>query len=158
MMGPILDKALGHYQTNITLPSPLPGQKTAATFDFDFRNTRSPFIGDGYIDLYFLGELLQNNKNCTMEPDYMDFINSDTFSQLVVSESAATCAANTMASSAIGMIDLDTKSLRTLLNLPHFHFNTTTVAQQIPIFQEKLGDDVPLQLTLSYKDINVLFG
>jgi len=134
MMGPILDKALGHYRTNITLPSPLPGQNTAATFDFDFRNTRSPFIGDGYIDLYFLGELLHNDKNCTMEPDYMDFINSDTFSQLVVSESAATCAANTMASSSIGMIDLDTDSLRTLLKLPNFHFNTTTVAQQIPIF------------------------
>lgn len=124
-----MDKALGHYRTQITLLSPLPGQNSAATFDFDFRNTRSPFIGDGYIDLFFLGELMHNDKNCTLEPDYMDFINSETFSQLVVSESAATCAANTMATSPIGSIDLDTTSLRTLLKLPNFHFNSTTVAQ-----------------------------
>jgi len=80
MMGPILDKMLGHYVTQVTLPSPFPGQSSEATFDFDFRNTRSPFIGEGYIDLYFLGELIHQDEGCVLEPDYMDFINSDTFS------------------------------------------------------------------------------
>ena len=88
----------------------------------------------------------------------MDFVNSETFSQLVVSESAAKCMANTMAASPIGFIQLDTVSMRNLLRLNDFKFDTTTVALQIPIFEEKLGPDVELEMTLHYKDINVLFG
>jgi hypothetical protein len=91
MMGPIADKMLNHYHTEHTIKSPFPGQDTEATFDFDFRNTRSPFIGEGYMDMYILGELTYENNTCTLEPDYMDFIHSDTFSQLVISESAASC-------------------------------------------------------------------
>jgi hypothetical protein len=158
MMGPVVDKMLGHYKTQITLKSPLPGQSTSATYDFDFRNTRSPFIGEGYIDLFFLGEIIHSGHECVIEPDFMDFVNSETFSQLVMSESAATCMANTMAASPIGFIHLNDQSMKTLLHLNSFKFDTTTVAQQIPIFQEKLGDDVPLEMTLHYKDIKVLFG
>lgn len=89
----------------------------------------------------------------------MNFLNSDTFSQLVISESAATCMANTMSSSPIGYLDLHTQSLIDLFGLSDdFKFNSTTIAQQIPIFQEKLGDDIPIQLTLSFKDVNVIFG
>lgn len=110
------------------------------------------------MDLFFLGELLHEGAGCELEPDYMDFLNSDTFSQLVVSESVGTCILNTMASSPIGFLDLNTETLSTLLNLDDFIFNSTTIAQQIPIFQEKLGDDIPIQLTLSYKDVNVIFG
>merc|ERR1711990_1107830 len=132
MMGPVVDKLLGHYKTPITLSSPFPGQSTHATFEFDFRNTRSPFIGDGYIDLYLLGEIIHPGHECTIEPDYMDFVNSETFSQLVISESAAKCMANTMAASPIGFIELDTVSMRNLLRPNDFKFDTTTIALQIP--------------------------
>lgn len=88
----------------------------------------------------------------------MDFTNSETFSQLVISESAAKCMANTMAASPIGFILLDTVSMRNLLKLNDFKFDTSTIALQIPIFQEKLGDGVELEMMLHYKDINVLFG
>ena len=108
MMGPVVDKMLGHYKTEITLPSPYPGQNTEATFEFDFRNTKSPYIGDGYIDLFFLGEIIHPGHECTIEPDYMDFINSETFSQLVISESAAKCMANTIAASPIGVVHMNT--------------------------------------------------
>ena len=93
MMGPIMDKALNHYQTGVILRSPFPGQSTEGIFYFDFRNTQSPFIGEGYLDSYFLGELMYNPHPdlkegdhgfnaaaCNLEPDYMSFMNSDTFS------------------------------------------------------------------------------
>lgn len=108
MMGPIIDKALNHYKTGIILKSPFQGQTSEAQFDFDFRNTQSPFIGEGYMDSYFLGELLYHPiddtlvegdhgyapANCTLEHDFMSFMNSETFSQLVITESAFTCMLN----------------------------------------------------------------
>ena len=106
MGGPLLDDMLNHYQTHVIVPSPFAGQDTSSIFTFDFKNTRSPYIGDGYIDLYFLGELLYRPwgikdgehgstfEACTLEPDYMSFMNSETFSQLVFSESAASCMLN----------------------------------------------------------------
>ena len=57
MMGPIMDQALNHYHTGVILLSPFHGQNSRAQFDFDFRNTQSPFIGDGYMDSFILGEL-----------------------------------------------------------------------------------------------------
>lgn len=57
MMGPIMDQALNHYSTAVVLQSPFAGQISEAAFNFDFRNTQSPFIGQGYMDMYFLGEL-----------------------------------------------------------------------------------------------------
>jgi hypothetical protein len=129
MMGPVVDKMLGHYKTGITLHSPFPGQTTAANYEFDFRNTMSPYIGEGYIDLFFLGEIIHPGHECNIEPDYMNFVNSETFSQLVVSESAAKCMANTMAASPIGFIHLNTHTMRELFRVQDFTFNTQTVAQ-----------------------------
>ena len=128
MMGPVVDKMLGHYKTGITLHSPFPGQTTSANYEFDFRNTMSPYIGEGYIDLFFLGEIIHPGHECTIEPDYMNFVNSETFSQLVVSESAAKCMANTMAASPIGFIHLNTHTMRELFRVQDFTFNTQTVA------------------------------
>jgi len=87
---------LGNYETTVTLPSIWRGQESESLFTFDYRNTRSPYIGNGYIDMYFLGELNYgvSRDQCTMEPEYMDFVNAATFSQLVISESAASCFMN----------------------------------------------------------------
>lgn len=73
---------LGNYETTVTLPSIWRGQETESLFTFDYRNTRSPYIGNGYIDMYFLGELNYgvSRDQCTMEPEYMDFVNAATFS------------------------------------------------------------------------------
>ena len=56
--GPLMDRALNDYMTEVTLASPFAGQAGGATFEFDFRNTLSPEIGYGYIDLYIVGEFL----------------------------------------------------------------------------------------------------
>ena len=57
MLGPLFDQALGNYEITVNMPSIFRGQHTASTFTFDYRNTRSPWIGNGYIDIFFLGEL-----------------------------------------------------------------------------------------------------
>ena len=118
IMGPIMDEALNHYRVNISLASPFTGQAAKATFELDYRNTNSPYIGDGFIDLSLLGELLYKPQKdtmhsgmhgstpyeCVLDPDYLSFTNSETFSQFVISESAATCMMNSFASSKIGQL------------------------------------------------------
>jgi hypothetical protein len=105
--GPLMDRVLNDYVTEIVLPTPFAGQDGAAKFVLDYRHTMSPEIHYGYIDMFIVGELayiphigLDSTRHgsagydCTLEPDWTDFINSDTFSQIVISESAATCMAN----------------------------------------------------------------
>jgi hypothetical protein len=40
----------------------------------------------------------------------------------------------------------------------YIEFDTTSLADYLPIFQEKLGDNIPMGLDLKFKDIKVLFG
>jgi hypothetical protein len=67
------------------------------------------------MDSYILGELTYKPSgeltktdhgyaagNCTLEPDVMSFMNSDTFSQLVITESAFSCMMNSFSQSPIG--------------------------------------------------------
>jgi hypothetical protein len=102
------------------LKSPFAGQNTKAAFEFDYRNTQSPFIGEGFMDLYFLGELLyvpgkgmKKDEHgsefipCTLQPDAMGFLNTETFSQLVITESAFTCMLNSISQSPIGKLHLN---------------------------------------------------
>lgn len=65
---------------------------------------------------------------------------------------------NNIAQSPIGELHLDSDKVAKLFKFDEFPFTSTTIAQQIPLFQEKLGDDIPIQLTLGFKDVKVLFG
>jgi hypothetical protein len=124
MMGPIMDQMLNHYTTSVVLKSPFAGQHSSALFEFDFRNTQSPFIGQGYMDMYFLGELLYTPSKeikkgehgaiataCTLDPDYMQFMNSETFSQIVITESAFSCIMNSISQSPIGRLHLNAMTM-----------------------------------------------
>jgi hypothetical protein len=71
---------------------------------------------------------------CTIEPDYMDFLNSETFSQLVISESAASCFMNTWAGSNIGKFDLDEEKINLLFEMDDLKFDTSAISSQIPLF------------------------
>lgn len=79
----------------------------------DYRQTKAPYIGDGHIEFFYIGELYHNAgflsgmSKCDMTSDYMKFMNHATFSQWVISEAAATCMANTFSASTIGHIHLN---------------------------------------------------
>ena len=93
-LGPIMTSFLNNYQLNLMVPAYFPGaQDASAMFTIDYRNTIDPYIGEGWIDLFFLGEYIYEGKGCDLEHDEMDFMGDiDTaYSQLMISESAMTC-------------------------------------------------------------------
>jgi len=57
----------------------------------------------------------------------MDFMSNEVFSQLVISQSAATCILNKLAKSQIGQIELDKKSWNDLFGLNNLNFTTTSL-------------------------------
>lgn len=158
MLGPVLDEMLNHYKMEIELVHPLEGQGTYDRFTLDYRNTHSPNIAEGYGDFFFLGELMHHNHECVIEPDYMDFMNSNTFSQLVISESAASCIANSMANSVIGRTFLDKDRINKAFKTKGLEFDTTSLQHFLPIFSDRVGPNVPLELEVDFKNIKVMFG
>lgn len=58
----------------------------------------------------------------------MDFMNNEVFSQLVISQSAATCILNKVAKSPIGPIDLDKKRWNELFDLNNLNFTTSSLS------------------------------
>jgi hypothetical protein len=88
----------------------------------------------------------------------MDFMQSQTFSQLVVTESAATCWMNKLAQSHIGNLKFNSQTVSALWGIPDMKFNTTEIGTHLPIFKEKLGANKTLYSEVNFKDVNVMFG
>lgn len=61
------------------------------------------------MDTYFVGALTYHGNACELEHDYFDFMDAQEFSQVVITESAATCALNNIASSKIGKLEFNEK-------------------------------------------------
>lgn len=106
-MEPILTYAMNDYKLPFTLPNLLPGQSVASDFELDFRNTYKPFIGNGFMEMWFIGDLLFDGKSCgvNFQEVPMAFIEDDKFTQLVMTESALSCIANSIAASNHGTIN-----------------------------------------------------
>ena len=113
MLGPVMDSLLNDYRVQFVFPSPLIGQTTSDVFEADFRNVRDPKINADYIDFAMTGNFRYNNTGCALKPDFLEFIEPKSkasakiadrraYSQIVVSESVATCWANQIAKSNIG--------------------------------------------------------
>jgi len=83
---------------------------------------------------------------------------TEIMSQAVMSESAMSCALNSIAASNIGYVVLNEKDINTFFNVQDIKFDTTNFAANIPLFKQKLGPNKPLKLALWMKDIEVKFG
>lgn len=95
-----------------------------------------------------------------MEPEWVDFDNSERGGQMVITEAAASCFVNTVAESRIGTLDLNTDKINQMLGLqdPSFAFDTNFLEQDIPMFAQKLGKDTALRLKLGFKDVAIQFA
>jgi hypothetical protein len=157
MLGPVMDGFLNHYKFPFAWPSMVRGQNTWDFFNLDFRNVKSPIISEGQIDFFASGELLYKGEDCDIEPDNIDFIeDSHTASQIVISESAASCWANQLAKSRIGKVKMD-KALNNKFwgTGNQLNFNTTSLAPHLPLFEKKLGSNRPLAFDLTFKDFKI---
>ena len=159
---PILTTFLNEYRLPLDqMPSPFLGQGVDryANFELDWRNTVSPVIKEGQMDMYFLGEITRPGESCgTLDPDQFDFMGTEIMSQAVMSESALTCALNSMAGSPIGQVNLNEERLNTFFGVKDLRFDTSNFDRHIPLFKQKLGVNKPLKVALSMKNIEVKLG
>jgi len=128
----------------------------------DFRNTEDPYITDGYADFRFMGELSSPwHSGCeNFSPDYIWWYGDHPESQLAVTEASADCIANVLQDSPLGTFKINKVNLNELFHLEegHLNFDTTSLAQYLPIFEQKLGSNVPIELDLSYRNMQIKFG
>lgn len=141
---------------------------TEALMNFDYRIVRAPFVGDGYIDLFFMGELeyaLDNEqgKFCNFYPEAMtwatDYDRQD--NQIAFSDNAVTCALNNFFRAPMSIVQIDEDRLNKMLSVfymkeqEHMAFSTTSINKfwQLPLFERKIGKDVPMQCSIRFKDI-----
>merc|ERR1711907_596999 len=111
------------------------------------------------IDFFISGEMIYGGNNCTLEADNLEFsVAGSTMSQIVISESAASCIANNVARSHLGHITLNQQTVKELWGEPDLEFTTTTLGKHFPILEQKLGKDRKLSGYVTFKDINVIFG
>ena len=161
MFGPVMTNFLNEYRQDVPFKSQIHGQNTADVMTLDYRNTREPFIGEGWIDFHFLGEFSYNGEECgELVHDPMEFIDDKEFSQLVVSEAAWTCFLNMVAKTKMGTIDLNEERMNQMFSTEGvFYFDTVSLAKQMPIINKVFkGAKKDLRFIIHFKDINCLFG
>lgn len=84
------------------------GQNTWDIFEIDYRNTLKPLLQEDQIDIYMSGSLIYNDTGCVLNPDPEDFHEGfDDYSQILVTQDAASCWVNQVAKSTIGKLHLD---------------------------------------------------
>lgn len=149
--------------------SPFPGQNSSSEFSLDYRSVAAPYVGNGYIEADILGEWMYKShswgedggsfKDCHMNPLPMEYLSDkEVWSQVVISEAAADCFANAVARSEIGHLALDKDKLNALFRMDTFEFSTTSLAQHLPVFYEKIGPGKALKVDVHLRDIEVSFG
>lgn len=120
----------------------------------------NPRIGDGYMDLYFIGEIIHNNENCgdMIVDNNIHFYNLQDVSQLVVGESAATCLVTQWAKSDLGKLHINEDKFNKMFLVDGYKLDSTSLSKHIKLFEDKIGTNKPLKFDAYFKDINVQFG
>ena len=158
---PVLTKFFNNYKLPLHgMQSAFIGQPGEADFVLDWRQTSDPVIREGEMDLKFIGSVdyIYGNKKCTMEPDAFDFMDNDIQSQWVMTESAATCLANSYFSSNIGTLILNEHKTNELFNVTDIKTDSSSLAAHIPLFQQKIGPNKPLKTIIKADHFKVTFG
>ena len=108
--------------------------------------------------MFIVGELVHNQLGCPLQSDNMEFNTaSDTFSQIVISESAASCWAENLASSKIGKLTINSNTISKMTG-NNIQFYTESIYEHLPLFAQKLGNNTKMAVTVQLKDISILFG
>lgn len=118
-----------------------------------------PEITSERIDFKFFGELVYHDHICTLEHEPFDFLGEDAgTSQIVMTDSAASCNLNAIAKTDLGKFSFNEAKLNQFFGVDYLKFDTTSLAEHMPIFKTKLGPNKPLLMFIAFKDIKVQFG
>ena len=108
-------------------------------------------------DFRFLGAYGSDTRAACdyFDPDYMWWHGTHIESQLAVSEAAANCAAQQLEDSPLGTFFMDEKNLNEFMYLEPgtLKMDTTALAENIRVFEELYGPNVPIAIDLSYRDM-----
>lgn len=85
-------------------------------------------------------------------------INSHELSQVVLTESAATCMLNQISKSPLGNLWFNENKFNDFFHVDGYSFNSTSLASHIKIFEDKIGKNKPMKVDINFKDIQVRFG
>lgn len=105
-----------------------------------------------------VGEVMYGYSACALAPDNFDFMQAEVYSQVVMTESAASCFFNSVAASPIGKFNLNQNKTNMLFNVTDIVTDSSAMANHIPIFLEKLGPNKPLKALVEFGDISVTLG
>ena len=161
VMEPVITHMLNKYTMDVPIENPFKGQVGASDFNFDFRHVSKPMIEAGYMDLFIYGRITYDNQLCAMSPTPQSFIESrkeGVFSQIVFTDAAATCIMQAFGNSEIGKLNLNQDKMNELFERDDIVLTSTALADQLPIFKEKLGEDQPLRVELSFDNMQVNYG
>lgn len=102
---------LNNYKLPIKdVPTPFFGQPAKADFNLDFRNTEDPKMTTDSIEFRFFGELEFHDHECTLDHEPFEFMMVDNpakTSQIVITDSVASCNLNAFAKSEIGKFNFN---------------------------------------------------
>jgi len=144
----------------VTISSPLRGQENVQqVFTLDYRNNEDPvFDGEGVL-FKFVGELFYQGKGCsTFGPiDFPHLMLEDSY--FALSPQAFNCIAEQVAKTPLGQFSMNRRSLAALFNDDQKHdLTTSTLKTKIPIFEQKLGANKPLDFKIGYRDMTFKFN
>ena len=162
MIEPVMTDFLNNYQFPLHLNDFFKGQDAQGDFFVDLRHVPylNPRIGTGFMDFYFIGEMIYKDENCgdQIVDSNIHFFDVQDQSQLVIGESAFSCIANQWAKSDLGKIYLNEDKFNKLFMVEGYKLNTTSLGRHIKLFEEKVGSDKPLKFQSEFKNINIQFG
>ena len=115
-------------------------------------------MGNGTADFFLTGDFLFEGKGCALTPSSIDFLDAN-YSQIVVSESSATCFANQIARSNLGQIILDKNRLRQFLNYgSNEDFTIDSLSEQFPLLLQIADPITPIKIRFTFRKFKIAFG
>jgi hypothetical protein len=172
MLEGIIDKYSHGYQQYWWMTSRvISNDITYAQMNFDYRQVRKPYVGNGFIDFFSVGELeytldKKQGTFCDFSPKPMSFATQEDKqdNQVVVSETAAKCALINYFRAPISYVQIDQDRINKMLSVwkidKPFKFSTSSIAKdaKIGLFERKLGKNIDLAGEFKFKNFEVKFG
>jgi hypothetical protein len=114
------------------------------------------------MDVYIDGGLIYNETGCVLDPEWVDFHDGyEDYSQVLITEDAATCWANQIAVTPVGKVRLNKATVNAFFdNKPgqEIEFTTTSLKKAFPILEQRYGPNKDVDINFSYRNATVKFG